>query len=436
VGSSTIDGASYGLDNAGNRTSKTDWLANVTSNYTYDPTYELTQVTQGTNTTESYSYDPVGNRLSSLGVASYAYNNSNELTSTPTTTYTFDNNGNTLSKTDSTGTMTYAWDYENRLTSVTLSGSGGTVSFKYDPEGRRIYKSSSLGTSIFAYDGNNIIEETNSSGAVVSRYSQGPKVDEPFAELHGGATNYYETDGLGSVTSLTNAAGAFAQTYAFDSFGKQTTSSGSATNAFHYTAREFDSETSLYYYRARYYDTQTGRFLSEDLIAADVNYYRYVTNRPTLESDPSGLFHVIPLPDNNVHVQDDIDASCADAQNPTGETAGGCNKVNYTVDWTGCDDCDHKPDFTITLTGDIYVGRRFPYKGRTPLDRSVVSTATALAHEQRHTDDKVNAIRPVFLLAERPYPTKDDCEAAAQAAAIQAGPLWNQAAGASQRRRH
>jgi len=69
------------LDAAGNRTAKQDYLAGVTSNYTYDKIYELLQVTQGANTTESYSFDPVGNRLSSLGVASYSYNNSNELTS-------------------------------------------------------------------------------------------------------------------------------------------------------------------------------------------------------------------------------------------------------------------------------------------------------------------------------------------------------------------
>jgi YD repeat-containing protein len=153
----TIDGSSYGLDNAGNRTSKTDWLANVTSNYTYDQIYELTQVTQGTNTTESYSYDPVGNRLSSLGVTSYTVNNSNELMATPTTGYTYDNNGNTISKTDSTGTTTYAWDFENRLTSVTLPGAGGTVTFKYDPLGRRIEKISPSTTSSFAYDGVNLI---------------------------------------------------------------------------------------------------------------------------------------------------------------------------------------------------------------------------------------------------------------------------------------
>ena len=59
--------------------------------------YELTQVTQGTSTTESYSYDAVGNRLSSVGVPSYNYNSSNELTSNSNGSYTYDANGNTLS---------------------------------------------------------------------------------------------------------------------------------------------------------------------------------------------------------------------------------------------------------------------------------------------------------------------------------------------------
>ncbi len=121
----------------------------MTSNYGYDAIYQLLSATQGGSATESYSYDPVGNRTASLGVASYSNNVSNELTATSSTSYTYDNNGNTASKTDSTGTTSYSWDYENRLTSVTLPGTGGTVSFKYDPFGRRIYKSSSSGTSIF-----------------------------------------------------------------------------------------------------------------------------------------------------------------------------------------------------------------------------------------------------------------------------------------------
>jgi len=115
--------------------------------------------------------------------------------------------------------------------------------------GRRIYKFSSSGTSIFAYDGDNLVEETNSSGAVVARYEDTQNIDEPLALLRSATRSYYEADGLGSITSLSNAAGALAQTYTFDSFGKQTGSSGSLTNPFRYTSREFDVETNLQFSR-------------------------------------------------------------------------------------------------------------------------------------------------------------------------------------------
>jgi len=187
---------------------------------------------------------------------------------------------------------TFAWDYENRLTSVTLPGSGGMVSFKYDPTGRRVYKSSSSGTSIFAYDGDNLVEETNGSGAVVARYMQTINIDEPLAMLRSSTTSYYDADGLGSITSLSSSAGSLAQTYGYDSFGKQTSSSGSLTNPFEYTARESDPETGLYYYRARYYDNCIGRFLNEDPVsfAGGIDFYQYVGNNPMLRKDPHGLW--------------------------------------------------------------------------------------------------------------------------------------------------
>jgi len=291
---STIDGASYTVDNAGNRSSKADQLASVTTNYTYDSIYQLTQAVQGATTTESYSYDPVGNRTASLGVSSYANNVSNQLTAKTGASYGYDYNGNTVTKNDTSGITTYAWDYENRLTSVTLPGTGATVSFKYDPFDRRIYKCSSSGTSIYAYDGDNLIEETNAAGTAVARYSQGLNVDKPYALLRSGATSYYEVDGLGSTTSLSNAAGALPQTYTFDSFGKQTASTGSLTNPFQYTAREFDPETNLYFYRARYYDPAIGRFISEDPVGffGGVNFYAYVNGNPINYRDPSGQWPV------------------------------------------------------------------------------------------------------------------------------------------------
>lgn len=266
-------------------------MAGVTSNYGYDAIYELTSVMQGANTTESYTYDAVGNRLSSLGLSAYSYNPSNELTSTSSASYTYDPNGNLTSKTDSTGTTNYTWDFENRLTSVALPSTGGTVTIKYDPSARRIYKSSASGTSVYVYDGPTLVEEANSSGAVVARYSQAHNIDEPLAMSRSGATSYYEADGLGSVTSLSTTAGALANTYIYDSFGNTINSTGSLTNSFRYTAREFDVETDLYYYRFRYYDENIGRFPSEDPIkfAGGIDVYDYVTNDPPNFRDPFGL---------------------------------------------------------------------------------------------------------------------------------------------------
>jgi RHS repeat-associated protein len=203
----------------------------------------------------------------------------------------YDNNGNEATEVNSSGTTTFAWDYENRLTSVTLPGSGGTVTFKYDPFGRRIYKSSSSGTSVYAYDGDNLIEETNSTGTAVARYSQGLNIDEPLAMLRSSTTSYYQADGLGSLTSLSNTSGALANTYTYDSFGNLTASTGSLTNSFRYTGREFDTETGLHCYRARYYDTAAGRFLSEDpsVFEGGTNFYPYVGNNPVNWFDLDGL---------------------------------------------------------------------------------------------------------------------------------------------------
>jgi RHS repeat-associated protein len=288
---STIDGASYTVDSVGNRTAKTDQFAAVTSTYGYDAIYQLLSSTQGGTTAESYSYDLVGNRLSSLGVSSYTNNSSNELIATSSASYTYDYNGNTTSKADTTGTTNYSWDFENRLTQVILSGTSGTLTFKYDPFGRRIYKQSPNATSIFAYDGENLIETVNVAGSTVARYAEGPSVDEPLALQRGTTTNYYDADGLGSVTSLTATNGSIAQSYTYDAFGNTTNSTGSVTNFLRYTAREFDTETSLYYYRARYFDPNIGRFLSEDPIglSGGLNLYRYAFNSPIVNTDPSGL---------------------------------------------------------------------------------------------------------------------------------------------------
>jgi YD repeat-containing protein len=121
--------SSYVLDNAGNRTSKQNLMNGVTEGYSFDAIYELMGVQQGGNTTESYTYDKVGNRLSSITSAVNQYNSSNELTSDASFTYQYDNNGNLTSKTDANAATTrYTWDFENRLSSVVLPGTEPSAS--------------------------------------------------------------------------------------------------------------------------------------------------------------------------------------------------------------------------------------------------------------------------------------------------------------------
>ncbi len=205
-------------------------MNSTASNFAYDNIYQLTGVSGAVS--ESYTFDPVGNRLTSASVPNYSYNSSNELTGSGSATYTYDSNGNILTKTSPAGATTYTWDFENRLTSVQQPGPT-TVTFKYDPFGRRIEK----GSSVYVYDGANLIEETDLGGNMVARYVFGSGIDEPLA------------------------------------------------------GREWDSETGLYDYRARYYDPAIGRFLSEDPIGfkGGFNFYVYVMNEPTTLIDPFGL---------------------------------------------------------------------------------------------------------------------------------------------------
>jgi RHS repeat-associated protein len=396
VGLNTLDGASYTYDPAGNRTAKTNYVNATTSNYTYDPLYELTQVTQGASTTESYSYDAVGNRLSSLSVPNYNYNASNELTSNSSGSYTYDANGNTLS--DASG-RSFTWDFENRLVQAVVPGTnGGTTTFKYDPFGRRIQKSGPLGTTNYLYDGidpkANPVEEVDNSGSILARYTEGEYVDEPLAEVRGTNTSYYEADTVGSITSLTNPAASLTNSYIYDAFGNLTTTSGALTNPFQFTGRDSDPETSLYYYRARYYSPQIGRFISEDPVqfGGGNNFFAYVRNNPLRFKDPSGLITIdgsCSCSQDRTHITWATPLAIAAAARITDPGLRDCviNRLNNGVVKCGGKACDKgaKPD----AQGRVLWGHALPFGHTITLCSfafsSDIATPCLLIHEFAHT---------------------------------------------------
>ena len=79
------------------------------------------------------------------------------------------------------------------------------------------------------------MRKSTTAGTRSPANTHGTVIDETLSMLRGGTTSYDLADGLGSITSLSNAPGALANTYTYDSFGKLTASTGTLTNPLQYT---------------------------------------------------------------------------------------------------------------------------------------------------------------------------------------------------------
>ncbi|MGI9066905.1 MAG: Ig-like domain-containing protein [Pyrinomonadaceae bacterium] len=280
----------YSYNNAGDITQNIDQSG--THAYGYDVLDRLTSATYTGTAAESYAYDGVGNRTTSHKSVTYGYQPFNRLTTTTTASYIYNNNGNMILKSDTSGTTQFVWDFENRLTQV-VTPSSGSVIYKYDALGRRIQRTPTSGVSTnFVHDGQDVVKDINSDGSTVE-YLNGPGVDNKIRQMGSAnkSTYYFGQNHLGSTTALTDPKGQLVERITYDGYGNST---GSARTRYDFTGRERDSDSGLLYYRARWYDPQVGRFISEDPIglAGGINAFAYVSNSPQNRTDPSGLYDV------------------------------------------------------------------------------------------------------------------------------------------------
>lgn len=292
----------YTHDNVGNRTSMT--TLDGTHSYGYDKIYELTSADYPDGypfPDMSYHYDSAWNRTTTIngGTKEYFSNELNQYTEVDGISFDYDLNGNLTDD----GEQTYYYDCENQLTKVVRNSDSQILSeYRYDPFGKRIQKIADGKTTNVVYDHTSyqVLAEYEDEGGgfdLSRHFVYGTGIDEPLVMMQNGYLYFYNRDGLGSVTNLTDSDGDTVKEYDYAVYGDFTTSGTLIGNPYTFTGRRYDSESGLFYYRARYYSPVIGCFLQTDPIAYNdgPNLYTYVFNAPVNHKDPMGLSEYIRI---------------------------------------------------------------------------------------------------------------------------------------------
>ena len=293
----TMDTYAYEYDDYGNRSKMT-----ATGTEEYETVYDYTVngnytalLQKETKTVEETSGATTANGLATSPTE--LITNSIADTGTKETVYSYDANGNQISKTVEGKTEKNTYDGLNQL--IGFTDGETTASYIYDADGLRQSKTVNGKTTNHIWDANKQIvadmDESDWYNAEV--YVRGTNLLAKFSKQSGNVKTdyqYYTQNAHGDVVNLTDADGAITKSYTYDAFGVEQNIDDADTNAFRYCGEYYDSESGTIYLRARYYDPSTGRFISRDSYAGknsdplSLNLYTYCHNNPIFYADPKG----------------------------------------------------------------------------------------------------------------------------------------------------
>jgi RHS repeat-associated protein len=296
-GGNAVLNYSYGYDRMDNIVNKATEHGPYT--YNYDSLYRLSGAVSPVLPLESFTYDPVGNRLSSATANNWTYNGNNELQSYNGASFQYDANGNTILKSDNGDIQNFRYNEDDRLTEV-KNGNGAVIAtYYYDPFGRRLWKDVGGVRTNFMYADEGLIAEFDGSGSQTKAYGYKPGstwTTDPLFMKQAAQYYFYHNDHLGTPQKIAALNGGVVWSAKYESFGKAVIAPASTVeNNLRFSGQYYDQETGIYYNYHRYHAPSAGRYLTPDPIGLEggLNLFTHVQNNPVNLIDPSG--EIVPI---------------------------------------------------------------------------------------------------------------------------------------------